>query len=200
MVFLQEVHEFVAEEVLQAMERPFCQFKIDRDTFVPRVTGAPPRLHFSDLPVADFYLNDSLPLVDESRQEMLQFRAVPRIHNFFSCPAAAPGVDREIDGTFPQFHAGPTFGFRDCQEVRFPQKVMGFAFDKFFSWFPFLPAHPLPRFLNPGNFGLHEVKDRFIGASKGSRDADMSRRSDTKVHVPDIFPLDLHFYAGEGQE
>ena len=82
MVFLQEVHEFVAEEVLQAMERPFCQFKIDRDTFVPRVTGAPPRLHFSDLPVADFYLNDSLPLVDESRQEMLQFRAVPRIHNF----------------------------------------------------------------------------------------------------------------------
>ena len=64
---------------------------------------------------------------------------------------------------------------------------MGFAFDKFFSWFPFLPAHPLPRFLNPGNFGLHEVKDRFIGASKGSRDADMSRRSDTKVHVPDIF-------------
>jgi hypothetical protein len=64
-VFFQEMHQFMDENIFQAILRFLGQFQIAPDALGKDVASSPLGFHLLDRPLVDLHTNDILPFIDQ---------------------------------------------------------------------------------------------------------------------------------------
>src|ERR1700693_1460406 len=78
---LDEVSQFVDNQVIEALHRLFCEFEVEPDATGVDVAASPLRFHLFDAPFSHINTQHWLPFLDEWRNQVSQFGSVPALQN-----------------------------------------------------------------------------------------------------------------------
>ena len=80
-VLLQEVQQFMDDDVFQAIFRFLSQFQIDPDALGEDIASAPFGFHLFDRPLGDLYSDDVLPFLNQGLNSGFQPGPIPLLQH-----------------------------------------------------------------------------------------------------------------------
>lgn len=156
---LQQVHQFMGDDVLQAMGRFLDQFQVQPDATSLNVACPPFGFHPLHAPFRSLYTNDLLPLQQQRRDLLLQTTTVP----FIDCPltsgSVAPLRNLQVNDAVPPFNTDGAITVTDIQTIAPPPIIVGLAGHILPGRLAFLTGKLSLMFPDPSQLANHRQAD-----------------------------------------
>ena len=200
MMPLDEMSEFVDDEIFQALHLLLGELEVQPDATGLCIAGAPLGLHLLDAPRINLNAQGRLPYFQKGRNQFLELLAIPTLQHSLSLLSSGLPPRMEFDGGFvahDNFRC-PTL-LADAKAVTLAEKIVALAADHLPFGLARLAVKSRLLTLYPPKLSNHRQSHGVIVHSLGCRHTDTAVGGIyAQVQVLDVLPNNLNPQAIDG--
>ena len=191
-VAFQEMHEFVDDDVFEALDRLLGEFEVQPHAATIGVAGAPLGFHSFDSRLCGRHFHARLHFAMSGGINSFKLLSIPALQNLSRCAARFAGrTYSSIVELLRNNRAGP-IAIYDAEAVALPKKVVALAANYLPLGLPRLGFEFRPLAVDPAELADHRKPDGVIAHPQRRRHAHAAvRRVDAEMQVLDALPDDL---------
>lgn len=117
-VALDEMHEFVGNDVFETLHGLLGQFEVQPDATGFGVASAPSGFHFLYAPVCELDAQDGVPFLDKRWNQFFELLTIPMVQNSVALPGIGFWPHMEFErGLITQLNTGNSIEFDHTQAI-----------------------------------------------------------------------------------